>query len=615
MKKSFFIILFFLGFISFSQFNPIQRENSYQVHLDLTAIEEDKLPVEIVTPLLNKDSVEFHIPRIIPGTYDVHNYGRFVNDLVALSGMGDTLKIRKIDINRWMIYNARDLYKISYGMDDTYDYPDEIDIFEPAGTSVEDSVFLLNNFGFVGYLDGHQEQPFELTITKPKGFYGSTALIGEMGEEKDVFKIEDYFTLHDSPLLYCVPDTASQMVGNTRVLVSVYSPNGVVNAKESLAEISAVLDAAYQYLGGNLPVEKYAVLIYTVPMNQMGASYGALEHHRSTVLYMPEMEGDRFYGSVRDITSHEFFHIITPLRIHSQMVADFDFIDPEMSSHIWLYEGVTEYNSHLVQIRSGIYTLAEFIGLTKDKMQAADKYDENIPLTLASEHTLTFLKDQYQDFYQKGHLAGMALDLKLIELSNGEYRLIDLLDELGRTYGADTFFVDDDLFDIITEKTYPEIREFMARHYEGTEPFPFAELLGNVGIQYIPEAEVERFTVGNIEFGYNFSTGRIKVASVAEMDEFGRDLGWKEGDEIIEFNGEPVDLSTISDVISNFYKTTEPGDKVKVLVARPEGDSEYDEEKLKAKARTAMYTEKNIIRLMDEPTDEQLRLRKVWINQ
>ena len=598
-----------------AQFEPFQREGEYQVMMDLTALENDRIPVEIVVPILSQDSVEFHMARIIPGTYDVHNYGRFISDLTAMSGAGDTLPLEKLDLNRWLIRDARNLYKISYRVDDTYDYPEDADIFEPAGTSVDDSVFLLNNFGFIGYLEGHDELPYELLVNKPEGFYGATALVGENGTQQDRFQVENYFELHDSPILYCRPDTVSKMLGDTRVLVAVYSPNKQVSAAECMQDISAVLDAASDYLGGDLPTEKYAVLIYTAPMNMMGDSYGALEHHRSTVLYMPEMEGEEFYSGVRDVTSHEFFHIITPLNIHSEMIADFDFIDPEMSEHIWLYEGVTEYNSHLVQIRSGIYSLDEFINVTSDKLSSADDYDQHIPLTVASRHTLTFLKDQYLNFYQKGHLAGMALDLKLIQLSEGKYRLVDLLEELGEVYGTDSFFVDDQLFQVITEMTYPQMREFFARHYEGTEPFPFEELFAMVGIAYRAEAEVERFTVGNIEFGYNFGTGRLKVASVEDMDEFGVDMGWQVDDELIEFNGTPVDLYTIGDVIGDFYSQTEVGDKVEVLVARPDGDGDYKEKKLKARARTALYTERHLIQVDPEPSERQLEMRRVWINQ
>ncbi|WP_417600100.1 hypothetical protein [Owenweeksia hongkongensis] len=615
----FFQTVLFTVFVAGSalaqDFAPFQNEENYQVYMDLKAVTSDELPVEIVPPLLSADSIEFQMPRIVPGTYDVHNYGRFVQNFKALNSKGEELKARRLDDNRWMISNASKLYKITYTIEDTYDYEESTGIFEPAGTSVEDSVFLLNNFGFVGYLKGMDDMPFELTVNKIEGFYGSTSLVGDLGESQDVFQIENYFTLHDNPIMYCVPDTATHTVGGAEVLVSLYSPNGVVSADECMKHISEVLDATADYLGGTLPVEKYAVLIYCVPLEEAGSSYGALEHHTSTVLYMPEFDGERFYSGVRDITAHEFFHIITPLNIHSEMINDFNFIDPEMSEHIWLYEGVTEYNSHLVQARSGIYDLTEFTEVLKDKLDQADGFNTDIPLTIASKFTLDFFKDEYMNFYQKGALAGMCVDLKLMELSNGEYRLVDLLKELGDTYGQDTFFVDENLFEIITEHTYPEMREFFARHFEGAEPLPYAELFETVGFSYWEELEIEQLTLGNVELGFNFETGRLKIEETQEMDEFGKEMGWMPGDEIMEFNGQPVDLATISDVMGDFYENTQVGDKVEILVARPQEDGEYKEKKLKAKAQLGTYIEQNILQANPNPTPEQIERRKLWINQ
>jgi predicted metalloprotease with PDZ domain len=598
-----------------AQFEPIQHDNSYAVFMNLRGVVDDKIPVDIVPPIIYQDSAEFHMPKIIPGTYDIENYGQFINDFKAFDSYGEELKTRKIDINRWMIYNAKKLYKISYMADDSYDAEEPTGIFEPAGTSTEEDVFLLNNFGYIGYIDGYKNFEFKLNIAKPDGLYGSTSLIGEMSDTLDVFTAGNYFIVHDNPILYCKPDTATRMVGGAKVMVSVYSPSNTVSAEESMKQIADVLDAAAVYLGGELPVEKYTVLIYCVSLENAGNSYGALEHHTSTVLYMPEFGGDQFYSGVRDITSHEFFHIVTPLNIHSEHIANFDFINPTMSKHIWLYEGVTEYNSHLVQIQSNIYDTEEFLDVIRSKLESNDGFNANVPLTMASEFTLTFFKDQYYNFYQKGAIAGMALDLKLLTLSNGEKSLIDVLKELGTTYGADTFFMDVELFDLMTEMTYPEMREFFALHFESSEFFNLEKLLGAAGIAYIAELEVPQISTGNIEYGYNFETGRIRVENNDEMDDFGKALGLQVGDELVEFNGKEVNLNTIADVIEDFLANTKEGETIKVIVAREDKKGKFKKKKLKAKAIMGTVIEPHFLQLMEDATPQQLKIRKAWINQ
>ena len=221
-----------------------------------------------------------------------------------------------------------------------------------------------------------------------------------------------------------VPRTRAASASEIEVELSIYSPNKKVGADSTMMAIREVLEASAKYLG-QTSVELYSILVYCEEDMEGQFSYGALEHHRSTVLYMPEIDASSLYQSIRDIVAHEFLHIVTPLGIHSEYVHDFDFADPEMSRHLWLYE-VTEYTSHLVQVRDGLYSKDEFIDVMWDKFLSNDQYD-SIPLTLASRHTLDLFPENYQNFYEGGAIAAMALDLFLIEQSQGQMRLADLL--------------------------------------------------------------------------------------------------------------------------------------------------------------------------------------------
>ncbi len=597
-----------------SQLDLIQDSRKYTIVQDLLSLEDDLIDIRIVPPMIEDSVVEFHIPRVVPGTYDVSNFGHFVKDLVALTVDGDTLKSEQLDINRWQIDGAEALFEIRYKMGDSYDEPDGPDIFEPSGTSNEEAVFLLNNFGYLGYIDGYQDRPFELQVLKPEGFYGASAVTANRGDSIDTFQYQNYFELHDNPILYCEPDTTSKMIGGARVELAVYSPNKVVDAEACLDAISDVMQGAANYLGGELPVDKYAVLIYCVPREEMGNRYGALEHHRSTVLYMPEMSNEYFLTGVRDITAHEFFHIVTPLSIHSEYIHDFDFIDPEMSEHIWLYEGVTEYNSHIVQMLNGIYSPEQFLEVIRDKFISNDDFAQNVPLTAASKYTLSYYKDQYRNFYEKGALAAMALDLRLIELSGGSMRLVDLLQNLGSVYHADTFFVDEDLFKIMADYSYPQIEEFMVRHFAANEPFPFERLLSNVGIDYEEVGTLQGWSLGCDEFSYNLETDRIIIASEEGIDEFGEDLGLEALDEIVSINGDTIGLYNFQEILGRYQEELNEGEKVVMRIARPKNDEgEYRYKTLKAKPQLIDYEERHLLYLTPEPNESQLRLRRYFL--
>ena len=59
----------------------------------------------------------------------------------------------------------------------------------------------------------------------------------------DVFDLDDYHHLVDSPLMYCVPDTTIVKVANTEVLISVYSPKGMVQSEYIGKNVSELLQA------------------------------------------------------------------------------------------------------------------------------------------------------------------------------------------------------------------------------------------------------------------------------------------------------------------------------------------------------------------------------------
>ncbi|MBK7987987.1 MAG: hypothetical protein IPK11_13985 [Ignavibacteria bacterium] len=87
------------------------------------------------------------------------------------------------------------------------------------------------------------------------------------------------------------------------------------------------------------------------PQNSGDGNYGALEHSYSSLYYLPESDNyTNIENMISHTASHEFLHIKIPLHLHSKEIDDFNFLNPKMSKHLWLYEGVTEYFAHLSQI-------------------------------------------------------------------------------------------------------------------------------------------------------------------------------------------------------------------------------------------------------------------------
>ena len=249
-------------------------------------------------------------------------------------------------------------------------------------------------------------------------------------------------------------------MGNTDVLISVYSPKKLITSKYLAAKLSSLLDAAKNYLGGKLPVNKYAFLYYFNGEQPTVQGQGAWEHSYSSFYSLPEAPQEQFADRVVDISSHEFFHIVTPLNICSREVREFNFNKTILSKHLWLYEGSTEYDAHHTQVTQGLISPDEYIKRLTQKVQVSRKYyNDTLPFTKLSLGSADVHADQYGNVYQKGALINACLDIYLNKLSNGNYSLKNLKHDLSLKYGPTNYFNDDELFDEITRLTFPEIRK------------------------------------------------------------------------------------------------------------------------------------------------------------
>lgn len=609
MKTIIFSFAVFLTTLSWAQ------NATYKFNIDLTKVNNDMIQVFLEAPEIQSDKIIYNIPKMVPGTYRIYDFGQYSMDFEAFDKNGYALSVNRIDDNRWEIDNAKKLAKISYWVEDTWDAKVKDLVFEPGGTNIEkDENIVLNNHGFFGYFDGLKNLKYELTVTRPDNFYGATGLTEiKTAGNKDVFYVNNYMDLVDSPIMYNVPDTTIIKVGGADILISVYAKNKTVTSKEIAKNIASILEAQKNYLGGKLPIEKYAFIIYLYAGQSGSGGSGALEHSYSSFYYLPEMSAERISGMLIDVAAHEFFHIVTPLNIHSEEIGDFDYINPKMSKHLWMYEGVTEYFAGHVQVYEGLISKNEYLEVVQDKIKGASYYKDNLPFTTMSLGCLDEHENQYGNVYQKGALIGLCLDILLREHSKGEMGMKDMMAILSKEYGKTVSFKDEELFDKIASLSSPKIREFFKLYVEGEDALPLEELLNKVGITFKMDVKIKEISMGGASMSYNQETDRIYVVDTGNMDEFGKSLGYKNNDNIISFNGTEITPDNVKEEMARLKKTLKEGDKVEVVVQREE-KGKVKNVTLKAKAISVEKSKKYFIEFDLSATPDQLALQKAWLN-
>lgn len=616
MQKAVLFTLLFINIYTYASTGP--DSDVYKATIDLIAVENDKVQITIHVPEISTDEIVYCLPKIVPGTYSIYDFGRFVSDFKALDENNNLLKVEKISENEWKIFDATVLNKINYWVDDTYDMTQSNPIFEPAGTNIAPGKnFVVNSFGFIGYLEGLKSLRYELTIKKPAEFYGVTPLrSSHTADSYDIFHLHNYDHLADSPIMYGLPDTAIKVVGGADVLIGVYSPNKIITASQIMDNVKEILEASEDYLGGKLPVDKYAFLFYFTDTAGVSGGMGALEHKNSSVYFLPEMPINEIATTLRDVCAHEFFHVVTPLNIHSEEIADFNFIEPDMSKHLWLYEGQTEYAAHHAQVRGGLISPQEFIERLQEKIFTSQNYyNDTLPFTLMSEGCLNHYHSEYGNVYQKGALINMCLDIELLRLSGGTYGTPELMRELGEKFGQQKAFEDNALFDIIAEMTYPEIRTFFKLYVEGSNSLPYQKFFNYAGIEMSQSEVMKMLSLGNVAFNFDASPSGtfITVADTTGMNSFGRDLGYIPGDRIVQIDNIDFTSGNPNELVQQWKNQTSAGDKVKMIVTRKGSSDTEKKVKLKAKALEVEVKMPGKYLLAINPTAEQEKLRKAWL--
>jgi len=605
--KSFSLMLLmaFTGYASSAQ-------DSYQYSVDLTKPVNDELKIALLVPKITKPEIVFYMPKIVPGTYTNSDFGKFLHNLKAFDKAGKELPvIAQADSNSWKIKKANTLYRLEYTVEDSWDAKFKHGVYEMAGTNFEENKnFSLNTCGIFGYFEGLKKLPFELSFTKPAGFYGSSGLVAVSNTaNKEVFHCDNADHLYDSPIMFCIPDTTVIKVGATDVLVSVYAPKKTITSKFVAENLKSLLNAAKNYLGGKLPVSKYAFLYYFNAEQPTVQGQGAWEHSYSSFYSLPEVPQERFIGTIVDVSSHEFFHIVTPLNICSKEVREFNFNTTILSKHLWLYEGSTEYDAHHTQVTQGLINTEEYLKRLSRNIQTSKRgYNDTLAFTELSLGSADKYAAQYGNVYQKGALINACLDIYLEQLSAGNYGLHNLKHDLSLKYGPTNYFKDDELFDEITKLTFPEVRSFFAKYVEGNESLPYENFFGIVGVKFIPKREITTFTMGGVSIRPD-EQGKPLVAGVGRINEFGKKMGYKTGDVLLSLNGEELSAMNFLTLTNKFLDNAKEGDTVTVKVNR-----KGEEITLSAPAAKITKTEEYVLELDNTATAEQLKLRNAWLN-
>jgi predicted metalloprotease with PDZ domain len=571
--------------------------------IDVMDRSDDLFRVVLRVDDLLEDNAVFQFAATAPGTYQVMDIGRYVRSFEARDAEGLGIETVKLSTNQWKITDPERVAEIAYTIAETWDTPvSENRVLEMGGTSIEQDHVLINTHAVIGFPTGMQRRPIALEINYPRDWTVGTAL---PADDRGIYQAHDYDHLVDSPILLGVLSHADMTIRDTTIDIYTYSKSGKVKSEDIQQAVSSILFAADSFLVG-LPVDRYTFLFHFEDFTA-----GAWEHSYSSEYIYAE---DSFEAAIQpdtefsipDVVAHEFFHVVTPLNIHSEIIAHFNFVEPVPSMHLWFYEGVTEWSSNKMQLFAGLMSPEDFLKEMSTSLLWNDRLDPHYSYSLTELSLTSYSPDgqrHYYNIYQRGAATAALLDIRLLELTDGAIGLRDLVIRLAEMYGTSRPFSEDHFFDTIAELTHPDIRDFFHRYVEGKEPLPVADYFERIGVHYqedSPTGEIE--TVSGVHIG--IAPDRVLVVG---NDGAPTDCSVQPGDELLAYNDTELSVENVHAVLPEWVALS--ADVPYTFTVRREGETidvtcvKYQDE----------VTERHVFTMDEDATSEQLALRAAWI--
>ena len=622
MKLSKIILTVFLSIIY-----TIGNCQKLHYSLNLKEIKSDQLNVQLDCPKIEAQNIIFYFPKTVPGTYAQLDYGRYIKKLSAHGENGKKLKVERIDVNSFKILEANHLKTIKYTVEDTWDKKEKKNkIFEPAGSGFEkDKYFVINGGALFGCFDHMENTPYTIDFTKKEQLVGYSSLTKQIKGNTTTFVSSSYHELIDCPILFTTQKAEHLTIGNCKLNIASYYVGDSASYFVKKATESSF--KAIEQFTGELPVKNYDLLLFIEDQTKAGKmlksgdlgvlklirvrrmlkgkDYGALEHGTSSLYFLPDFMNNSYKGMVNNFVTHEFMHIYTPLNLHSSLIGDFNYRNPKMSKHLWLYEGITEYFSVLIQMQGGIKNIDDILQKDiRNKIISAQNYPDSIPFTEMSANVFKEpYKDLYDHVYDRGAIMGMLLDFEIMHLTQGKKTLKDIVFSLSKKYGENKSFDENTFISNFVNEVHPDLQYFFDKYVEGTHALDIEGGFKMVGVNYKKEkkglipinilSEEDNDVKANKNIVIN---NKISVTKVGKKD-------------IVGFiKGDKVDLTELKECFKDKNGNYVPeGTNISITVIRKK-----KEVKLSFPAKFKNGSLFNFIEIEKNMTEEQKKLWDIW---
>jgi len=411
------------------------------------------------------------LPVWTPGAYEMSNFARNVFNFSAEQS-GATLSWDKLDQDTWRI-QPRGVGQVMV----RFDY--RADSLENENSWAQSDFLLFNGTNLFLYPEGRSlDFPATVSVTTEPAWKIVTGMISTGPR---TYTASNYHDLVDMPFFVGRFDVDSTLISERWIRFATY-PAGSVSG----AQRSAVWDAFGKVIPpqvkvfGEVPWSTYTVLQI---VDSSFAGGAGLEHQNSHVdILAPEMIGSPVLIS---LYAHEVFHAWNVKRLRPAELYPYRYDQPQLTTQLWISEGITDYYSDLAQVRGGTVDARGFYDLITEKIAEVAALPPTA-LEDASLSTWIHPRDGTEYlYYPKGSLAGLMLDILIRDATDNRASLDHVMRAMyNSVYKEGRGFTSDEWWSVVSRAANGKsFEDFNARYVNGREPYPWDKILPLAGMR------------------------------------------------------------------------------------------------------------------------------------
>jgi predicted metalloprotease with PDZ domain len=545
-----------------------------------------------------KEHIEIKMPVWAPGSYLVREFAKNVENFAVSDDKGKALAAEKINKNTWRINSGKNSkVLVNYRV---YAFESSV-----RTSFVDDSHAFLSPTGIFMYLSGSIKQPATVTINPAKGWNKISTGLDNVKGKSNTFYSPDFDVLYDSPIEIGNQDIFEFKAAG--VMHEVAMVGGGNYDKERLKkDMASVVEEETRIFGEN-PNKRYVFIVHNY--NSGG---GGLEHLNSTVLGATRFgyNHEATYQGFLSLVAHEYFHLWNVKRLRPAALGPFDYDNENYTTNLWIAEGFTAYYDNLIIRRANFHSPEKYLDVVAAEINMVENQPGNRvqPVSQASFDAWIKLYRPNENsgnsgisYYNKGALVALVMDLELLHATDGKKGLDQVMkamyDEYYTKFGRG--YTDAEFKSMVEKIAGKSFDNIYNDYVNGTKAIDYDKYLGFVGLA-LENTSAKK----NTPFlGVTAATkdGKLLVSKITRNSS-----AWIGGvnvnDEIIGIDGYRVlDLEKT-------MALKKVGNKISVLVSR-DGVLKTLEVEL-----TRDPSVKYKVIGVENPTDQQLRVRSKWLN-